>query len=63
MSGVEYESVSARAGGAAELGEFLRARRGRVGPERVGLPTSLRRRVSGLRREEVATLCSLSVDY
>ena len=46
-----------------ELGEFLRARRGEVTPEQVGLPTTSRRRVSGLRREEVATLAGLSVDY
>ena len=45
------------------VGEFLRARRRQVSPEQVGLPTTSRRRVSGLRREEVATLAGLSVDY
>ena len=45
------------------VGDFLRARRGQVTPEQVGLPTRSRRRVSGLRREEVATLAGLSVDY
>jgi transcriptional regulator with XRE-family HTH domain len=34
-----------------------------VTPEQVGLPTTTRRRVTGLRREEVATLAGLSVDY
>jgi transcriptional regulator with XRE-family HTH domain len=45
------------------VGDFLRARRGQVTPEQVGLPTTTRRRVTGLRREEVATLAGLSVDY
>lgn len=45
------------------LGEFLRARRSRVGPEDVGLPAVSQRRVSGLRREEVALLAGMSVDY
>ncbi|MFD2420477.1 helix-turn-helix transcriptional regulator [Amycolatopsis pigmentata] len=45
------------------FGEFLRARRNQVTPDQVGLPTSSRRRVTGLRREEVATLAGLSVDY
>jgi transcriptional regulator with XRE-family HTH domain len=45
------------------FGEFLRARRGQVTPTQVGLPTTGRRRVAGLRREEVATLAGLSVDY
>jgi transcriptional regulator with XRE-family HTH domain len=48
---------------AMHVGEFLRARRSRVTPEQVGLPVSARRRVPGLRREEVATLAGLSVDY
>jgi len=45
------------------LASFLRDRRGRVEPERVGLPAGRRRRVPGLRREEVARLAGLSVDY
>ncbi|TPG25597.1 helix-turn-helix domain-containing protein [Mycolicibacterium hodleri] len=48
---------------ATALGDFLRARRGQVSPEQVGLPIRSRRRVSGLRREEVAGLAGLSVDY
>ncbi|WFB10610.1 helix-turn-helix transcriptional regulator [Streptomyces sp. LX-29] len=45
------------------LGAFLRARRGRVAPEQVGLPEGRRRRVQGLRREELARLAGISVDY
>ncbi|GHD65669.1 MULTISPECIES: helix-turn-helix transcriptional regulator [Streptomyces] len=45
------------------LGVFLRARRARIGPEDTGLPTTGRRRVPGLRREEVATLAGVSPDY
>ena len=45
------------------LGEFLRARRALVTPEDVGLPDLGRRRVAGLRREELALLAGVSVDY
>lgn len=38
-------------------------RRARVRPEDVGLPTGPNRRVSGLRRSEVATLADVSVEY
>jgi transcriptional regulator with XRE-family HTH domain len=48
----------------AELSEFLRTRRARLGPEDVGLPTFGRhRRVPGLRREELAQLAGVSVAY
>ncbi|GAB3767651.1 helix-turn-helix transcriptional regulator [Microlunatus parietis] len=46
-----------------DLGEFLRSRRARVRPEDVGLPAGGRRRVAGLRREELALLAGVSVDY
>ncbi|MFE6410644.1 helix-turn-helix transcriptional regulator [Streptomyces sp. NPDC057837] len=46
-----------------ELGDFLRSRRARIRPEEVGLPSYGRRRVPGLRREEVAQLAGVSVDY
>ncbi|MFD8707710.1 helix-turn-helix transcriptional regulator [Kitasatospora sp. NPDC059648] len=46
-----------------ELGAFLRSRRERIRPADIGLPTGLRRRVPGLRREEVAQLAGASVDY
>ncbi|MEU3524249.1 helix-turn-helix domain-containing protein [Streptomyces sp. NPDC038707] len=47
-----------------ELGEFLKARRAELSPRTVGLPdTGAKRRVRGLRREEVALLASISTDY
>ncbi len=46
-----------------EIGEFLRARRARIQPSDVGLPAGGRRRVPGLRREELAQLAGVSVDY
>lgn len=46
-----------------ELGAFLRSRRERIRPADVGLPHGLRRRVPGLRRDEVAQLAGASVDY
>ena len=45
------------------LGTFLRVRRGRVRPQDVGLPGAERRRVPGLRREELAMLAGVSVSY
>ncbi|WP_327725392.1 helix-turn-helix transcriptional regulator [Streptomyces europaeiscabiei] len=47
----------------AELREFLRSRRARLRPEDVGLPSSGRRRVPGLRREELARLAGVSFAY
>jgi transcriptional regulator with XRE-family HTH domain len=45
------------------LGEFLRSRRARLSPAAAGLPAHGHRRVPGLRREEVARLAGVSVDY
>ncbi|WP_055469140.1 helix-turn-helix transcriptional regulator [Streptomyces ardesiacus] len=45
------------------LGDFLRARREALKPQDVGLPEHGRRRVPGLRREEVAMLAGVSADY
>lgn len=45
------------------IGDYLRARRELVRPEEVGLPEGGRRRVPGLRREEVAMLAGVSADY
>src|ERR1700755_723962 len=45
------------------LGDYLRARRGQVRPEDVGLVAGARRRVQGLRREELATLAGISSEY
>jgi hypothetical protein len=47
----------------AELAAVLRTARARVRPVDVGLSTGPRRQVPGLRREEVAQLAGLSVDY
>ncbi|GAB3390737.1 helix-turn-helix transcriptional regulator [Humibacter soli] len=48
---------------AAALADFLRRRRAELTPADVGLPQGARRRAPGLRREEVAQLASMSVDY
>lgn len=45
------------------MAEFLRSRREQLQPADVGLPDSRRRRTPGLRREEVATLAGISIDY
>jgi transcriptional regulator with XRE-family HTH domain len=46
-----------------ELGDYLRARRGARSPADAGFPAGERRRVAGLRREEVAVAAGVSVDY
>lgn len=46
-----------------EVRDFLRTRRARVTPDQVNLITGGNRRVPGLRREEVALLAGVSVDY
>jgi transcriptional regulator with XRE-family HTH domain len=48
---------------ASELSQFLISRRAKVTPEQVGLPSYGQRRVPGLRREEVASLAGVSVEY
>jgi transcriptional regulator with XRE-family HTH domain len=48
---------------ASALAAFLRARRELLKPADVGLPESERRRVEGLRREEVAMLAGISTEY
>jgi transcriptional regulator with XRE-family HTH domain len=47
----------------SQLADFLRRRREALQPEDVGLTRGPRRRAEGLRREEVAALCDMSVDY
>ena len=55
---------SSGAEGNTELREFLRSRRARITPEEAGLsPQPGVRRVPGLRREEVAQLAGVSMDY
>jgi len=47
-----------------DIHEFLTSRRARITPEQAGLPAyGAKRRVSGLRREEVALLAGISVEY
>ncbi|WP_436531404.1 helix-turn-helix transcriptional regulator [Actinoplanes sp. HUAS TT8] len=46
-----------------EIRDFLLSRRARLSPERAGLPRLGERRVAGLRREEVAQLAGVSVEY
>lgn len=46
-----------------ELGHFLRSRRERLTPKAVGLAPGTRRRTAGLRREEVAELAGIGIDW
>jgi transcriptional regulator with XRE-family HTH domain len=46
-----------------QLGAFLRTRRDRLAPQDAGIPAYGRRRVPGLRREELAQLAGVSADY
>jgi len=48
---------------ANDIAEFLTTRRARITPEQAGLPSYGQRRVPGLRREEVASLAGMSVEY
>jgi transcriptional regulator with XRE-family HTH domain len=48
---------------ASDISEFLTSRRAKVTPEQAGLPSYGKRRVPGLRREEVASLAGVSVEY
>lgn len=47
----------------ADIRDFLATRRAKLTPDQVGLPTSARRRVPGLRREEVAVLAGVSTEW
>ncbi len=61
---VSGTATSPAAGAPSGLAEFLRTRRSRLRPEDVDLPDfGGRRRVAGLRREELAQLAGVSVDY
>ncbi|MCT1615612.1 helix-turn-helix domain-containing protein [Kocuria marina] len=46
-----------------DIRDFLATRRAKLSPAEVGLPTSARRRVPGLRREEVAVLAGVSTEW
>jgi len=50
-------------GNRGEIRDFLVSRRAKITPEQAGLPTSSRRRVAGLRREEVAVLAGVSTEW
>jgi transcriptional regulator with XRE-family HTH domain len=57
-------SVPSRNGVRGEIRQFLTTRRARITPEQAGLPDyGGRRRVPGLRREEVALLAGISIEY
>ena len=47
----------------SEFGDFLRSRRAKLTPKLVGLRSGGRRRAPGLRREEVAELAGIGVDW
>ena len=49
--------------GTNSFGNYLKARRRLVTPEQAGIPRGSRRRVAGLRREEVALLAAISPEY
>ncbi|MFE6935014.1 helix-turn-helix transcriptional regulator [Streptomyces sp. NPDC057699] len=65
MSAPEEAPPKARPGttGTNDLGRALHGWRDRIAPETVGLPVGGVRRAAGLRREELAQLAALSVDY
>src|SRR5262249_56716824 len=46
-----------------ELGEFLASRRAKLRPDQAGISAGSRRRVAGLRRQEIAEIAGVSVDY
>jgi transcriptional regulator with XRE-family HTH domain len=50
-------------GNRGEIRDFLASRRARITPAQVGLPSGTRRRVPGLRREEVAVLAGVSTEW
>ncbi|WP_369170924.1 helix-turn-helix transcriptional regulator [Streptomyces sp. R28] len=55
--------MESRSHNRADIRDFLARRRAQLTPEQVGLPTSGRRRVPGLRREEVAVLAGVSTEW
>src|SRR6476619_2630228 len=52
-----------QSGNRGPIRDFLASRRAKITPAQAGLPTSTRRRVAGLRREEVAVLAGVSTEW
>src|SRR5207247_11471332 len=63
FSGTARMAASGTNSRQSELGDFLRSRRQKLTPKAVGLPVGRRRRTPGLRREEVAELAGIGVDW
>ncbi len=63
MTGVTGPDCGGMAVSTTSLGAFLAVRRGKLDPRSFGIATDRRRRVPGLRREEVASLVGVSVEY
>jgi transcriptional regulator with XRE-family HTH domain len=61
--GRSVKGMERRSDNRADIRDFLARRRAQLTPEQVGLPTSGRRRVPGLRREEVAVLAGVSTEW
>src|SRR6478735_8703962 len=59
----KQEAAKALAAKRREFGDFLRSRRAKLTPEKVGLPNGFRRRTPGLRREEVALLAGVGTTW
>jgi transcriptional regulator with XRE-family HTH domain len=57
------DAMDHQPGNRGQIRDFLVSRRARITPEQAGLPTSSRRRVAGLRREEVAVLAGVSTEW
>jgi transcriptional regulator with XRE-family HTH domain len=55
--------VDQQPGNRGEIRDFLASRRAKITPAQAGLPASARRRVAGLRREEVAVLAGVSTEW
>lgn len=59
----EKRTYPRRVDSKSDIRDFLTTRRAKITPEQANLPTHGKRRVPGLRREEVAALAGVSVDY
>jgi transcriptional regulator with XRE-family HTH domain len=57
------KSMDRLPGNRGDIRDFLASRRAKITPAQAGLPTSARRRVPGLRREEVAVLAGVSTEW